>query len=204
VKSGASVGGDDADVAAESTEPERRLRLFVGLPLPEDAVERLAAWQRDVLAPRGRGRLVPPENLHATVAFLGSRPAGEAGAIGASLRAAAAGCERPVFASDRYRETRSVGMVVLTDEEGRGAALAERVWERLEELGVYRREARPWLPHVTVLRLGRAEEPARRSGSGPAPPDLGRVSPSDLALYTSVLRPGGAQYAQLELVALGG
>jgi 2'-5' RNA ligase len=204
VNAGASVGGDDADAAAESAKPEHTVRLFVGLPLPEDAVGRLAAWQRDVLVPRGRGRLVPPENLHATIAFLGRRPAGETDAIRAALRDTAAGCGRPVLAADRYRETRNVGMVVLTDEEGRGACLAERVWERLEGLGVYRRGARPWLPHVTVLRLARTDASVRAEGPRPAPPDLGRVSPSDLALYTSVLRPGGAQYAQLESVALGG
>jgi hypothetical protein len=38
----------------------------------------------------------------------------------------------------------------------------------------------------------------------PAVPDLGAISPSELALYHSVLRPTGAQYAILESVALGG
>lgn len=203
MRTGASVGGDGAQAAADRTEPERRIRLFVGLPLPVAARDRLAAWQRDVIAPRGRGRLVPRDELHVTVAFLGGRPAGERAAIGAALRDAAAGCARPVFAAEGYRETRSVGMLVLGDEARRGACLAERVWERLEALGVYRRETRPWLPHVTVLRLSRTDRPPRGGGVRPAPPDLGRVSPSDVALYTSVLRPGGAQYAQLESVALG-
>jgi 2'-5' RNA ligase len=103
-----------------------------------------------------------------------------------------------VLRAVRYRETRSVGMVVLDDENGRGSAIAEDVFGRLEGLGVYRREARPWLPHVTVARFRSA--PRLR----PDPPDLGEVSPSDLALYTSVLRRSGAQYDVLESVPLGG
>jgi hypothetical protein len=38
----------------------------------------------------------------------------------------------------------------------------------------------------------------------PAVPDLGSFSPSEVALYHSVLRPAGAQYEILVSVALGG
>jgi 2'-5' RNA ligase len=173
------------------------LRLFVAFPLPDDALDRLTAWQRALPVPAGV-RLVPRESLHVTVAFLGHRPAGDAEPVAEALRAAAAHAGRPVLRAVRYRETRAVGMVVLSDEEGRAAAIADDVFERLERLGVYRREARPWLPHVTVCRFRRA--PRLR----PEPPDLGEVCPSDLALYTSVLRRGGAQYDVLESVPLGG
>ena len=56
-----------------------------------------------------------------------------------------------VFSPRRYRETRLLGMLVLDDETKEGARLAGRLFEGLEELGVYERERRPWLPHVTVL-----------------------------------------------------
>ncbi len=176
---------------------DERLRLFVAFPLPEDAVERLAAWQAGLAVPADT-RLVPPENLHVTVAFLGHRPASDVAPVVAALREAAADARPPLLRAVRYRETRSVGMVVLDDEEGRGALVAADVFDRLERLGVYRREARPWLPHVTVCRFRR---PPRLR---PDPPDLGGVGPSDLALYTSVLRRGGAQYDVLESVPLGG
>jgi 2'-5' RNA ligase len=89
-------------------------------------------------------------------------------------------------------------MLVLEDRDGHAAALADDVHGRLERLGVYRREARPWLPHLTVLRF--RDRPRLR----PELPDLGEVSPSEAAVYHSVLRPGGAQYEVLESVALGG
>ena len=89
-------------------------------------------------------------------------------------------------------------MVRLDDEGDRAFRLAGRVGERLEGLGVYERERRAWLPHVTVLRFRR---PPRLK---PAPPDLGRFSPSEVALYHSVLRPTGAQYEVVESIPLGG
>ena len=77
-------------------------------------------------------RVVPPENLHVTLAFLGSRPAVELDSITEAVRASAAGREPAVFEPARYRETRSVGMIVLEDEQGRAGGLAERLFDRLE------------------------------------------------------------------------
>ena len=171
-----------------------RLRLFCALRLPDDTVEALVPWQEREL----RGRIVPPGNLHVTLAFLGSRPAAELDAIAGVVREAAARAERPVLRVRRYRETRSVGMLVLDDEGERATRLAERVQKQLEKLGVYKRENRPWLPHVTVVRF-RDQRRLR-----PSVPDLGEVSPSEAAVYHSLLRPSGAQYEVLESVALGG
>jgi RNA 2',3'-cyclic 3'-phosphodiesterase len=181
-----------------SVERHERIRLFAGLPLPPDAVDRLAAWQVAELAGVGGARVVPPENLHVTLAFLGGRPASDVDGILGALRESAQAAGRPVLTAARYRETRSVGMVVFEDEDGRAAALAAAVGEGLERLGVYEREARRWLPHVTVLRF-RSPPRAR-----PRLPDLGAVSPSEAALYHSVLRPTGAQYEILQSVPLGG
>ena len=55
---------------------DERLRLFLGFPLPDATAQAVAAWQRAELAVE-RVRIVPLENLHVTIAFLGSRPAGE-------------------------------------------------------------------------------------------------------------------------------
>jgi 2'-5' RNA ligase len=98
---------------------------------------------------------------------------------------------------ERYRETRSVGMLVLNDLGGQATRLAEDLQGRLEGLGVYRREARPWLAHLTVVRF--RERPRLQ----PPLPDLGEVSPSDAAAYHSVLRSSGAQYVVVESFALG-
>lgn len=180
--------------SAASVEGHDRLRLFCGFPVPEQTLDGLERWQASEL----RGRVVPRGNLHVTLAFLGSKPAQELEAVADALREAAQGTIRPVFRPVRYRETRSVGMLVLDDEDGRATALAARLHEWLEALGLFEREARPWLPHLTVVRF--RERPRLQ----PSLPDLGAFSPSDAAVYHSALRPDGAQYTVLESVALGG
>ena len=177
---------------------ESRARLFLALRLPEDTVERLVAWQGEELAGVADVRPLRREQLHVTLAFLGSRPVAELGAIAGALSESAAAAAVPELAVRRYRETRSVGMVVLDDEGGRATTLANDLAGRLEQVGVYEPERRPWLPHVTVLRFRR---PPRLR---PEPPDLGDVSPSEVALYTSVLRRTGAQYEIRESAPLGG
>jgi RNA 2',3'-cyclic 3'-phosphodiesterase len=176
---------------------DERLRLFLGFPLPDAAAQAVVAWEHEQLAAE-RVRLVPRENLHVTIAFLGSRPAGEVDGITGALRDAVAGVSPPVLTPLRYRETRSVGMLVLDDEQGRATGIAEDAHRRLERLGAYEPERRRWLPHVTVVRF--RERPRLQ----PRIPDLGPVTMSDAAVYMSRLRPDGAQYEVLESVPLGG
>jgi 2'-5' RNA ligase len=175
---------------------DARIRLFCALRLPDDVLERLLAWQSRHVP--GDVRAVPRGNLHVTLAFLGARPAGEVDAIAGELAAAAAASAPIELAAERYRETRSVGMVVLSDAGGAATAFADDLAGRLARLGVYRQEQRPWLPHVTVVRF------RERPRLEPPPPDLGRFSPSDAAVYSSVLQSRGAQYHVLESVGLGG
>jgi 2'-5' RNA ligase len=132
---------------------DERLRLFCALRIPEATISALVPWQ---LANLRDGRIVPPENLHVTLAFLGSRPASDTTAVVEALESAALGAEQIRLRVRGYVETRSVGMLALTDEGDRAQALAERLHERLESLGLYRREARPWLPHLTVRRCLRS------------------------------------------------
>jgi 2'-5' RNA ligase len=176
---------------------DERLRLFLALRLPGDVVAALTAWQAQELGSTDLVRAVLADNLHVTLAFLGSRPAGELPAI-LDVLARAAGAAVPApLGVDGYRETRSVGMLTLRDETRAATGLAERLHEDLAALGVYRPERRPWLPHVTVLRF--RERPRLRPGL----PDAEWVS-SDAAAFLSRLHPTGARYGVLESFRLGG
>jgi len=171
-----------------------RLRLFLALRLPDDALEELEAWQRAEL----HGvRVLSRDHLHVTLAFLGPRPAGELDAIAGALRDAAAGAAGIRLTPVRYRETRGVGMLVLEDAGGSAAALANDVQGRLEQLGVYERESRAWLPHLTVARW------RERPGLRPELPPRRTFVPSDASVYLSQLGRGGAEYRVLNSVALG-
>jgi 2'-5' RNA ligase len=182
-----------------------RLRLFCALQLPGETVHELTAWQLEHLQGGNLrdGRIVPPANLHVTLAFLGSRPAGEVPAIVGGLRAAAAAAGPVELRPLRYRESGSVGMIVLKDVTGAATALAGDLAARLERLGVYRSERRPWLPHVTVVRF------KQRAGLAPEVTNIRSIHVVRSALYRSQLGRGstgngGATYEALETAALGG
>ena len=181
----ANVEGDEKNVGGDG-----KLRLFCGLRLPDGTADAIVSWQPSLGA---RGRLVPRENLHFTLAFLGRQPESRVGEVTDALRRRSAETRPPVFELERYRETRSVGMLVFSRDEG-----AERLALGLQRdlLGEVERER--WLPHVTVCRF--KEKPRL---AAPPLPELGAVVTSEAAAYLSVLRSAGAEYVVLESVRLG-
>ena len=181
MSSPASVEGDDP------------LRLFLALQLPGTTLDVVARWQAEHLQ---QGRRVPREQLHVTLAFLGRRPAWELPSIVAALRDAVRPVGRIAFEPASWRETRSVGMVVLRDAGGEAGRLAGRLHGRLAALGVHRPESRPWLPHLTVMRH------RERPRLDPPLPETGTFVPSGAAAYLSRLHPSGARYEVLERVSL--
>ncbi|HET9462142.1 MAG TPA: RNA 2',3'-cyclic phosphodiesterase [Gaiellaceae bacterium] len=189
--------------AGATVERDGRLRLFCALRLPDEVVASLVSWQQEALVHEGV-RVLQRDHLHVTVAFLGSRPASEVDAIADAVRGAARSARVPLFRIRAYRETSRVAMLVLREElvpgdayAGRANELAGDLMLRLERLGVYERERRAWMPHVTVARF---RAPPKLS---PEPPDVAPFSPSEVALYSSVLRSTGSQYEVLESCSLG-
>ena len=172
----------------DRVDSDEKLRLFCGLRLRDDALEAIADWQSGL----GRGRIVPRENLHFTLAFLGRQPRSRLAEVVEALQRRCADAGPFTFEVSRYRETRSVGMLVFTQDDG-----AQRLALGLQHdlLGGVERET--WLPHVTVLRF--RERPRLR----PQLPELGPVVTSEAAAYLSVLRPTGAEYVVLESIRLG-
>ncbi len=174
---------------AAKVEGDEKVRLFCGLRLPDEAMDAIAGWQAGL----DRGRIVPRDNLHFTLAFLGWQPRSRLADVVEALRRRSAGVGPFTFEVSRYRETRSVGMLVFTQDEG-----AQRLALGLQRDLLGRVERETWLPHVTVLRF--RERPRLR----PTLPELRPVVTSEAAAYLSVLRPSGAEYVVFESVRLGG
>lgn len=170
-----------------------RLRLFLALELSPATLDALERWRDEHLQ---GGRAMERDKLHITLAFLGSRPAAELPSIVDALRDAALPTGSLALEPLAWRETRSVGMVVLHDSTGEATALAVRLHERLSALGVFEPEKRPWLPHVTMLRF------RQRPHLAPPLPETGTFVPSEAAAYLSRLHPSGARYEVLERVSL--
>ncbi|MGH2874073.1 MAG: 2'-5' RNA ligase family protein, partial [Solirubrobacteraceae bacterium] len=67
-----------------------RVRLFVALELPADTRSLLTAWAGGVVAALPGVRPVATESLHATLVFIGARPAAAVDAIAVACREAVA------------------------------------------------------------------------------------------------------------------
>ena len=185
------------------------MRAFIAVEMAAGTRERYAAALGGWKERFGGLRWVPPEKLHLTLRFLG-KTADEIveplqkrveKAVGSrtpfALRIGAAGC----FGSRKRPRVLWYGL-----EEG-GESLGEiaRELETIARALHFEPEERPWRPHLTVARNPASsaitgwEEALSNGGlSG-----LGQTV-SEVVLFSSVIRPGGAVYSPVWTVPLGG
>jgi len=172
-----------------------RLRLFVALDLPADVRVALADWA-DRAAPAAVRR-VPAENLHVTLAFLGSRAAHEAEAVAALLPA--------LGELERLGELRAAGalwlaprrpgvLTVALDDSAPLAALHGALVAALAETVGYEPEQRLFRPHVTV---GRVRRGTRIDTCAALDPPTLTFRADGLTLYRSHTGPGASRYEPL-------
>jgi 2'-5' RNA ligase len=180
------------------------VRLFVALDLPPLVRQGLDAWRRGAAGDVPGLRPVAPEFLHVTLCFLGWRSSSEVGEIAAACAAAARPSPRGLSLGEAgwlpERGRPRVLAVGIDDPAEAIAALQSSLAEALQAGGWYAPEARPFLAHTTVARVGKNTR-VRREGLEAPPPlafDAGTVS-----LYRSRLGPGGARYEALRTVELG-
>lgn len=185
-----------------STDKPETARLFFALDLPPETVELIGRWQAGAPATGGL-RAVRPEALHLTLAFLGERPEAEVPAL-AKLVAelggeAIAGVLRPEPVPVPRRRPK---LLALSVESPGAERLQAKLSGRLQALGPYRPDRRPFWPHLTVFRL-KARSSGRKRGERverlePLPIGDGQAFGFvRLALYRSFLRPEGSSYSAL-------
>lgn len=177
------------------------MRLFVALDLPADVRAALAAWA-DAAAPAAVRR-VPPQSLHVTLAFLGTRDDEEASAVGGVLAQAARPLPAQHAAGALWLPPRRPGVltVALRPEDALAALQAGLVAALQVAIG-FEPERRAFRPHVTVGRVPRGTRIDARRPLDPPAPELSFRAPA-LTLYRSHTRAGGARYEPLERVGLG-
>jgi 2'-5' RNA ligase len=181
-----------------------RARLFVALDLPQHVRDALERWRR-AATPKVDGlRMVGPDALHVTLCFLGWRPAGEIEPIGERCATAVRGLRKPElsFGGPVWLPERRprVLAVALEDRSGALARIQAALSAGLSAGGWYGPEARPFLAHVTVARVGRGTRVRAIELSGMPPLSF---SSGDVTLYRSHLGAGGARYEALRTVRCG-
>jgi len=185
-----------------------RARLFIALDLPEEMRAGIVAWGRRELVDPAL-RVVPPESLHVTLAFLGYLPERAidrlAGIVGGLESAAPEIRLADPVAKPSPRRAR---LFALPADSPGSIELQAELQGKLVTERLYEPEKRPFWPHVTVARVkseGRGSKRPREVAKPPGglPKDL--LQPARAVrtrLYRSELKPSGAEYRPLAQVEL--
>jgi RNA 2',3'-cyclic 3'-phosphodiesterase len=185
-----------------------RARLFVALDLPRDVRDGIVAWQRAELNDEAL-RVVGPQNLHVTLAFLGYLPEKAIPEVAEVVHSVDAAAPPIQLAPDPVGKPRGRPRLFALDAQSEATIALQADLEReLVARRLYEPEKRPFWPHVTVARVRPEKRGSKRPARIDSPP--GELS-EDLrepfrgvrvTLYRSTLRPQGAEYAPLAQVAL--
>ena len=177
------------------------VRLFVAIELPGPVRDALWARVRPLESIWIRGRLLPWESYHITLAFLGEQPEERL----EDLRAILDGCRCPPFRA-------TVGDLGLFDRRGGGV-----LWRQVRSPALYDLQARlarglagagfvvpdrPFQPHITLARRV-VLPPDTRPHQLDIPQDHLSFPVEALALMRSQLTNQGASYQRLYQSPLG-
>ena len=194
-------------VGSAGAELSERARLFVALDLDDDVRRSLARWRDGIISAHPGVRPIAMDGLHVTLCFLGSCAVEDVDAIAAAcVSDSATPIESLRLGKALWLPQRRprVLAVAVEDETGALARVQSAVADALSVGGWYRREARPFLAHVTVARVAkdrRLRDVA--SPPPPPPPSLRLREAATLTLFRSHLSPGGSRYEALRVIPLG-
>ncbi len=153
--------------------------------------EALVAAASKVLATLSSGRSVPRENLHLTLAFVGSVPHSSLPALQEIARAASGAGTRVEVSFDaiEYWRRSEILCAAANHAPGEAGAFAEALKQALVR-GSFAPDLKPFRAHVTL---------ARQVKHGPGERTLAQVTWrfSDFALVESRSSPGGSLYSPL-------
>jgi 2'-5' RNA ligase len=179
-------------------------RLFIGVPLTDEARAEIDAKLRDALPDGVPGRAVPVANWHLTLRFLGATRAEQLAVVREHLRSADLGAAVDVRfggmgAFSRPRSAR-VLWVAVTEGAERLRELA-RIAEDAARAAGFAPERKSWKPHLTLSRL---QPPRDVTGVvGRVPPLEVGMRVADVVVFRSHLGGGPARYEAVERFALG-
>jgi RNA 2',3'-cyclic 3'-phosphodiesterase len=181
------------------------VRLFVALEIPAAVRENFANFMNQLRLLAPQSRWVRPENLHATLKFIGEVPAENLGTIRTALAAVRSPQAVTIdfrglgfFPNEKHPRVFWAGMEASPNLK----TLASDIERAMEKLGIPR-EQRPFSPHLTLARFEppRLPEKLRAPIQENAALEFGSLATKEFHLIESKLKPSGAEYTTLESFA---
>lgn len=175
------------------------MRTFIALELPREFADGTAALARQ-LSSAVKGRFLPRENYHLTLAFMGEIGESQARDAIAALDAACAGCASVELKPEglgHFGRPSDATLWLGVAASPELIRLCSRVREELAAAGLPF-DDKPFRPHITLARRARLPQGQLPGLVFPLPEDATRVT-----LFKSTLTQDGPIYKALYSVELG-
>ncbi len=174
------------------------MRSFIAIPVPAETGKALAPVQTAL----SFGRMVAPEDLHLTLAFLGSVSDAMVEEVHFALETLRhPGFDLALAGLDTFGGDRPASLHIVAAPNPGLSALQKRIRSRLHGIGL-ETPRRRFAPHVTLARFAKSMTPdeAARIGrflAGHADLRLPPFRATAFCLYESILTEAGAYYEVL-------
>ncbi|MDX1392876.1 MAG: RNA 2',3'-cyclic phosphodiesterase [Gemmatimonadota bacterium] len=182
-------------------------RVFVAIPFPGELRGSIVRQTAELRDGHSSVRPVREEQIHLTLRFLGDTPRSGLDALGEAVCDAAADAspfELRIGGVGAFPHARKPRVLWVGVERSPWLeALRGSLEDSLERLG-FERERRPFRPHVTVARVSRGRPvPDHLPDALEAAVVRATTHVTSVALFESVLDPGGARHTVLRTCRLG-
>lgn len=186
------------------------IRTFIAVDIPDELKKKIAAVQDQMKPFDLPVRWVSKNAFHITLKFLGPVPEDSISRICEQLKPVAKNfspfqislCKLGVFPSPRAPRVIWMG---IDCKDNRLTAINEQIEWQMQTLG-FKREERPFTPHLTLGRSKGGENIAKLASYIKlygADWVCGEFTARDLFLYRSDLKPTGAVYQKLHCFSFG-
>ena len=181
-------------------------RIFFAVDIEKNFREAIYSHALKLFSGNTRTRIIPGENLHITLKFIGNTSDRDIEKIKAATGDLLSGFEGFSYSLEDYfgafpqKERARIVFVGIKEGSKGFKRLFDILEDALSEIGIMR-EKRAFHPHITAARVKRPFDISDLS-SMPLPVEKGQLNAGSVTLYESILGKQGARYINIERFVL--
>ena len=181
-------------------------RIFIAIEISEDIRKVIFKQSKKAFSSHDHMRIIPPDNIHITLKFLGDTRDEDIGKIIHAVSAAASGHKSFEYSFEEkigaFPNTEKAKVAFIEINRGRNniSNLYGSLEDKLSDLGI-KKEKRRFHPHITIARI---KKPTN-IGSIELDPGILPAYDSEVAsvtIFESILGRGGARYIIIDRFVL--